>query len=55
MVSKEEIEKQLDEMTEDEIETLIDLIRLDLAGEGGEGFKAPYAACGACTGDAGCC
>ena len=48
MVKKTELEKDLKDLTEDEIETLIALIRLDLAG----GLNLD---CNSCPGNAGCC
>jgi hypothetical protein len=47
-----QIEEDLSNMTEDEAELLIDLIRLDLAGEG---LVLPPLDCGSCTGEKGCC
>ena len=50
MVTKEEVEASFEDLSDDEVDTLIALIRLDLAGD----FDLPLD-CGGCTGEKGCC
>ncbi len=50
--TKSEIEEDLESMSADELETLLSLIKLDLAGD--EFYLLPLD-CGGCTGEKGCC
>ncbi|KKK63329.1 hypothetical protein LCGC14_2995360 [marine sediment metagenome] len=56
--TKSEIEEDLESMSTDELETLIALIKLDLADEGVDKVLSlirPPLDCGSCTGEKGCC
>ncbi len=46
-----EKELTLDDLTEDELETMLMIIKLDLHSE----LKLPPLECGGCTGEKGCC
>jgi hypothetical protein len=49
---KSKVKEDLESLSDDELETLVALIRLDLAGDG---FNLPPLDCGSCTGEKGCC